>query len=90
MKDVDHEKNGLKATIKAGSLMGSKSGPMTLVESDENGKIIRVRPFDYTKVVDVNTKNIYSIEAHGDSFSPPTRSRSGMEEKTQSPSSVTS
>ena len=35
-----------RRVIKGQSLMGPQSGPPTIVESDENGKITRIRPYD--------------------------------------------
>jgi len=66
-----------KRVIKAAGLQGPISGPPTWVESDKNGKIIRIRPFHYDKVVDWESKNPWKIEARGSVFQPPKRTVHG-------------
>ncbi|MCF0121313.1 MAG: molybdopterin-dependent oxidoreductase, partial [Oscillospiraceae bacterium] len=60
-----------KVTFKSASLMGPQSGHPTVVESSEEGKIIRVRPFNYDDRIDFDSKKPYKIEARGKTFEPP-------------------
>jgi trimethylamine-N-oxide reductase (cytochrome c) len=67
-----------KVVMKASSLMGPRSGPPSSVECDKDGKITRIRPFYYDEVVDWESKNPWSMEAHGSTFNPPARSLPGV------------
>ena len=60
-----------KRVLKAASLMGPAAGLPTVVESDKDGKITRIRPFYYDENHDWESKNPWKIEAHGSSFEPP-------------------
>ena len=51
--------------------MGPKSGPPTVVDSDQDGNIIRIRPFYYDENHDWDSKNPWKIEARGSVFEPP-------------------
>ena len=59
-------------TFKGTSLIGSAGGPVALVESAE-GKITRIRPYDYTTWKDFDKLTPWKIEARGSSFGPPDR-----------------
>ncbi|MCL1829054.1 MAG: molybdopterin-dependent oxidoreductase [Oscillospiraceae bacterium] len=63
-----------RKTLKGASLMGPASGLPTVVDSDENGKIIRIRPFRYDEDFDWDSLNPWKIEAHGSVFGPPRHS----------------
>lgn len=74
---MGNEKFDVKAqrkVFKAGSLMGPRSGNPTVVETDSEGKLTRIRPLHYTEYCDWESKNPWKMEAHGKTFSPPTRS----------------
>lgn len=74
---MDYKKIDIKAqrkVFKAGSLMGPRSGNPTVVETDNEGKLTRIRPLDYNDYCDWESKNPWKIEAHGKTFAPPTRS----------------
>ena len=60
-----------KIALKAASLMGPQSGCPTRVESGEDGKITRIRPFYYDDGIDYESKNPWKIEARGTVFAPP-------------------
>lgn len=60
-----------KRVFKAASLMGPRSGLPTVVESDRDGKITRIRPLDYEEHIDWDSKNPWKIEARGKTFSAP-------------------
>ncbi len=59
-----------KRVLKAASLMGPAAGLPTVVESDKDGKITRIRPFYYDENHDWESKNPWKIEAHGSTFEP--------------------
>jgi trimethylamine-N-oxide reductase (cytochrome c) len=69
MKPIDI-KNNRRVIMHAG-LQGPISGPPTIVESDENGKVIRIRPFHYDEYIDWDDKNPWSLNARGRIFEPP-------------------
>jgi trimethylamine-N-oxide reductase (cytochrome c) len=62
-----------KRVFKPGSLMGSKSGPPTVVESDDKGKITRIRPYFYEEDNTWESLNPWKLEARGRTFAPPRR-----------------
>ena len=62
-----------KTVLKAGGLMGPQSGPPSSVECGKDGRITRIRPFYYDKAVDWESKNPWSMTAHGSTFAPPSR-----------------
>ena len=66
-----------KRAIKAAGLQGPISGPPTMVESDEDGKIIRVRPFHYDEHVDWESKRPWKISERGRTFNPPKKTVHG-------------
>jgi trimethylamine-N-oxide reductase (cytochrome c) len=66
-----------KRVFKSAGLQGPISGPPTVVDSDENGKVIRVRPFHYDEYVDWEKKNPWKIEERGSVFEPPKRTIHG-------------
>lgn len=74
-KNVDVKNS--KKTFKGGSLMGPRSGPITYVESDEKGKLTRIRPFNYDQIMDYDSKNPWRIDAHGQSLQVTHRSLPG-------------
>ena len=57
-----------RRVLKAASLMGPSAGLPTVVESDKDGKITRIRPFYYDENHDWESKNPWKIEARA---SPP-------------------
>ncbi|MDR2487860.1 MAG: molybdopterin-dependent oxidoreductase, partial [Clostridiales Family XIII bacterium] len=59
--------------FKGASLMGSLSGPPTVVDTHE-GRIVRIRPLHYEDYTDWERLNPWSIEARGSSFGPPRHS----------------
>ena len=63
-----------RRTFKAASLMGPRSGLPTVVDSDENGKIVRIRPVHIDEYADWESLNPYRIEAKGKVFIPPKKS----------------
>ena len=67
-----------KRVIKAASLMGPRSGPPSIVETDSNGALTRIRPLFYRDFVDWESKTPYKIEARGSALSPPDRSMPGV------------
>lgn len=54
------------------SLMGPESGGPCLVDSND-GKMIRIRPYTYEKDYKGEACRPWSIEARGQTFSPPNR-----------------
>ncbi len=73
---MDRKKFSIKAdkrVLKAQSLMGPRSGPPTVVDSDETGKITRIRPFYYDEKYEWESLNPWKIEARGKTFEPPRR-----------------
>ena len=66
-----------RRVIKGQSLMGPQSGPPTVVESGEDGKITRIRPFYYDENHDWASLNPWKIEAKGRTFEPPRRTPTG-------------
>lgn len=60
-----------KRVFKAASLMGPRSGLPTVVDSDEDGKIVRIRPLYYEDYIDWESRNPWKIEARGKVFEPP-------------------
>ena len=60
-----------RKVLKAASLMGPRAGLPTVVESDKDGKITRIRPFYYDENHDWESKRPWKIEARGQSFEPP-------------------
>ena len=58
-----------RKVLKAASLMGPRAGLPTVVESDKNGKITRIRPFYYDENHDWESKRPWKIEARGRSGS---------------------
>lgn len=62
-----------KRVFKAASLMGPKSGLPTVVESDKDGKITRIRPYHYEEHNDWDSLNPWKIEARGREFQAPRR-----------------
>jgi trimethylamine-N-oxide reductase (cytochrome c) len=67
-----------RRVLKAASLMGPKSGPPTVVESDDAGRITRVRPYSYEEHNRWEDLNPWKIEARGRVFEPPRRSLPGV------------
>jgi trimethylamine-N-oxide reductase (cytochrome c) len=73
---MDRKKFSIKAdkrVLKAQSLMGPRSGPPTVVDSPETGKITRIRPFYYDEKYEWESLNPWKIEARGKTFEPPRR-----------------
>ena len=67
-----------RISFKGTSLMGSISGPPSVVESDADGKITRIRPFYYDEGRDWESLNPWKIEARGSTFEPPRHSVPGV------------
>ena len=63
-----------KKVFKAASLMGPRSGLPTSIESDETGRITRVRPIWYEDYIDWDSRNPWKIEARGKTCSAPRHS----------------
>ena len=63
-----------RRALKGSSLMGPAGGLPSVVYSDEEGKIIRIRPYHYDEEHDWESLNPWKIEAHGKVFGPPKRS----------------
>ena len=57
--------------LKAASLMGPRAGLPTIVESDSDGKITRIRPYYYEEDFEWESLNPWKIDAKGRSFEPP-------------------
>jgi trimethylamine-N-oxide reductase (cytochrome c) len=68
-KSIDIRAN--RRVFKAASLLGPRSGLPTVVESDKDGKMTRIRPLQYEDYIDWDDKNPWKLNAHGSSFSPP-------------------
>ncbi|MDR2487853.1 MAG: molybdopterin-dependent oxidoreductase [Clostridiales Family XIII bacterium] len=66
-----------RRVIKAAGLQGPISGPPTWVDSDKDGKVIRVRPFHYDEIIDWEKKRPWKLEARGSVFEPPKRTVHG-------------
>ena len=62
-----------KRVFKGASLMGPRSGAPTVVESDKDGKLTRIRPLHYRDYVDWDSKNPWKIEARGKTLTTPDR-----------------
>ncbi len=67
--DLKNEKH----TLKSASLMGPRGGAPVDVHSS-NGKITRIRPFNYEQVPNFKELNPWKIEARGKTFGPPDHS----------------
>ena len=67
-----------RRVFKATSLMGGKSGPPSVVESDKDGKLTRIRPLHYRDYVDWESKTPWKIEARGKTLTPPDRTMPGV------------
>jgi len=76
MKAID-VKNQRKA-FKAASLMGPRSGLPTMVESDENGRLTRIRPVHYDDYAEWESLNPWKISAKGKVFEPTKKSLPGV------------
>jgi trimethylamine-N-oxide reductase (cytochrome c) len=63
-----------RKVFKGASLMGPSTGLPTVVESDKDGKITRIRPYFYDSDTDWKSLNPWKLEARGRTFEPPTRS----------------
>ena len=63
-----------KRVFKAASLMGPRSGAPTVVESDKDGRLTRIRPVYYGDYVDLKSKNPWKIEARGSVLKAPDHS----------------
>ncbi|MCL2125430.1 MAG: molybdopterin-dependent oxidoreductase [Oscillospiraceae bacterium] len=66
-----------KRVFKAASLMGPRSGLPTVIESDKDGKLTRIRPFHYRDYMDWDSKQPWKIEARGKTMTPPDRTLPG-------------
>ncbi|MDR2357515.1 MAG: molybdopterin-dependent oxidoreductase [Oscillospiraceae bacterium] len=66
-----------RRVFKAASLLGPRSGLPTVVESDSDGRLTRIRPLHYEDYIDWNSKNPWRIEARGSAFTPPKRTLPG-------------
>jgi len=62
-----------RRVFKGASLMGPRSGAPTVVESDKDGNLTRIRPLFYRDYVDWDTKNPWKIEARGKTLTTPDR-----------------
>jgi len=67
-----------KRVFKPSSLMGGAGGPPSVAESDENGKITRVRPYHYEEDNTWESLNPWKIESRGRVFEPPKHSVPGV------------
>ena len=67
-----------KRVFKPASLMGSLSGPPTVVETDSNDKITRVRPYHYREDYTWESLNPWKIESRGRVLTPPQKSVPGV------------
>jgi trimethylamine-N-oxide reductase (cytochrome c) len=67
-----------RRVFKAASLMGPRSGLPTVVESDKDGKLTRIRPLYYEDYADWDSKNPWKIEAKGSTFAPPKHTLPGV------------
>ena len=67
-----------KRVYKPASLMGSLSGPPTVVESCDDDKITRIRPYFYEEDNDWAALNPWKIESKGRVLEPPRRSVPGV------------
>jgi trimethylamine-N-oxide reductase (cytochrome c) len=77
---MSHEAIDIRAhrrVFKAASLLGPRSGLPTVVESDSDGSLTRIRPLHYDDYIDWNSKNPWRIEARGGVFEPPRRTLPG-------------
>ena len=64
--------------FKPGSLMGSMSGTPTVVESDKDGKITRIRPYHYEEDNDWESLKPWKIDARGSTLKPPRHTIPGV------------
>ncbi len=60
-----------RISTKACSLMGPRSGLPSTVETDKDGKITRIRPFNYDDGIEWDKKNPWRLEARGSSLEAP-------------------
>ena len=67
-----------KRVYKPGSLMGFTGGPPTVVESNAEGSITRVRPYHYEEDNDWESLNPWKIESRGRVLEPPKRTLPGV------------
>ena len=67
-----------KRVYKPSSLMGSLSGPPSVVESDSGDKITRIRPYYYEEDNDWESLNPWKIESRGKTLEPPRHSIPGV------------
>ena len=67
-----------RRVFKAASLMGGRSGPPSIIESNKDGELTRVRPLYYRDYIDWESKNPWKIEARGKTLTPPDRTMPGV------------
>ena len=78
MSNKDFDVKAQVKVFKAGSLMGGVSGPPTIAESGSDGKITRVRPYNYEEDNEWESLNPWKIESRGRMFEPPRHSVPGV------------
>jgi trimethylamine-N-oxide reductase (cytochrome c) len=66
-----------KRVIKAMGLQGPSSGPPMMADSDENGRLIRMRPFHYDEHMDWGAKRPWQLKARGRRMTVPPRTVHG-------------
>jgi len=77
-KAIEPNVKANRKVLKPASLMGTKGGPPSLVESDIDGKITRIRPYYYEEDNDWESLNPWKIDARGRVFEPPKHSVPGV------------
>ena len=77
VKALNAKVGAAKRVFKPGGLMGSISGAPTVVESDKDDRITRVRPYNYEEDNDWESLNPWKIESRGKTLNPPRHSLPG-------------
>ena len=77
-KYIRPEIGAASRVLKPGSLMGNTGGPPVVAESDMDGKITRLRPYNYEEDNDWESLNPWKIEGRGRVLEPPRHSLPGV------------
>jgi len=78
INNLKPEAGAAKRVLKPSSLMGFTGGPPSLAESDDHGKITRIRPYYYEEDNDWDSLNPWKIESRGRVLEPPKRTLPGV------------
>ena len=77
-KNINPRVGAATRVFKASSLMGGMSGPPSVAESSSDGKITRIRPYNYEEDNDWESLTPWKIESRGRVMEPPRHSVPGV------------